>query len=304
MRILINFLTWLFVKWWLRFISDDASREDITSTILGSVRSFDPVANPIHQRMIQRANELRVELEELRDDLREVSSRLTGHTSSWILIPALVLLFNGEALGCLLLMGWLGVENPERWVLALMLASGLFLLTMLSARRGRIDPQIVPEDHAGAGPKSTPWWFYLVLGAYSLLVLSFAVIRMHAATVDGTSPLLDLASATVALAASCGPAWVAEFLMRRVSATIVLERERRNLLREIRRRERELEKLEKSRTKIVAQEENRRSAGRQMDSIVRVHRASRNDNRAGGGSSSVVPISRERNEDGKDKRQS
>jgi len=84
------------------------------------------------------------------------------------------------------------------------------------------------------------WWFYLVLLAYALLIVAVTVLRVDEMSTgaDGSRPA-ELAAGVIMLFTTVGPAWVAELTMRRRAAAVVLSKERRKLVRRIRRADRQ-----------------------------------------------------------------
>jgi len=81
-------------------------------------------------------------------------------------------------------------------------------------------------------------WFYLTLAAYVALVLAVMLIRVNGVSSDESgSSDVDYAVGVVMLFATVGPALVGEMAMRRLLPAVRLRKERRNILRRIRRAE-------------------------------------------------------------------
>lgn len=111
------------------------SRDDHVVADLGPRPAFDPVGNQRHAQ-INAANLDRAEAEELRADLRQAEDELLRHPSSQGLGAGLLFCFGVEVLGAIQIMRGLGVDGPERTLLAAMLAAFVIFLTYMTARAG------------------------------------------------------------------------------------------------------------------------------------------------------------------------
>jgi len=112
------------------------SIEDHVFAKLGPRPRFDPVGNLEHAHIARDINS-RAEIEELYDDLHRVEDGLIQHPSPLGLRILLLFLFCIEGVAGVLVMKELGLENPERSALGLMLALFIFFITRAAAQVGR-----------------------------------------------------------------------------------------------------------------------------------------------------------------------
>lgn len=169
-----------------------------------------PVENPEHSEWV-RTLAKRSELEELREDITRTEDIVARGPSQVGLLVGLILTFLVELLGAILIMNEVGVEPRERTPLAFALALAVIGLTAVAAKGS------TPlESDMGVAPAIRRTLFsMIVLGAYTALVGSIAVVRVINALDQQTVPAQAIANALILLATGVGPAWCAEALMRR-----------------------------------------------------------------------------------------
>lgn len=193
---------------------------------LGLRPKLDPVGNPEHAVLVSTlANRTRID--ELRDDVGQAEDMLGEHASPIVLTVGLVVTVAVEVLGALLIMKALGVHPAERLPLGLALALALVGITAVLAHRTAA--RAVPGKQ-GEGGGALPVahgrsaWTLVVLVAYSLFVAAITIIRIQSSTDEDASQLEIVAQSLLMLATSLGPAWIAEYLMRRRAPSVALRR--------------------------------------------------------------------------------
>ncbi len=168
-----------------------------TIEMIGPRPAFDPEKNFAHRSvafdLVNTAKQ-----DELRPQVVAVREELTRHPSPRHLLLGIVGLLLVEALAGIGVFREEGFPNPDRTIFGLMLAVGIVALTWLSVRLGTKKP----------GIRRSPW-FYFVVAAYGIVVLSVAFLRTEG---GGEDPSLPLAVLMVLLTA--GTAWLIEYLIR------------------------------------------------------------------------------------------
>jgi hypothetical protein len=168
--------------------------DDSIMALIGRRPTYEPQNNPTHLAWSRAINP--VERTELEDDLRHVQSDLAESPSLLGMTMIGALLFVVEVLGALLIMKALGLQNPERTVYAIALASSLFFLTSRLAR---------------AQESSRKIWFPILLGFYAALVIGIAAVRLDSTAGDEfESRSFSWGSTIVMLATTIVPAFFFE----------------------------------------------------------------------------------------------
>lgn len=214
--------------------------DDEVTAELGPEPVFDGVNDPEHGQVAQALS--RSEIDEAEADVRRVDDEASRHSSPWLLFAFLTGLFLVEWIGASMVFRAIQVDNPERAVLGGMLAIFAFFITYCTVRLAET-PSAGGAQAVQPGGRST--WFYVVLGAYALLVIAVVALRVNAAsgTPDG-STATDTASGLVMLFVTIGPAAVAEMVMRRWAPAAEHAKTRRVLRRRLAARERALRRAE------------------------------------------------------------
>ena len=180
---------------------DKSQVDDSITALIGRRPAYEPQTNPTHLALSRAISP--VERTELEDDLRDVQSDLAERPSLLGMNLIGALLFVVEVLGALLIMKALGLQNPERTVYAIALASSLFFLTSRLAR---------------AQERPRKIWFTVLLLCYGALVIGIASVRLDSTAGDEfESRSFSLGSTIVMLATTIVPA----FFFERIWATRV-----------------------------------------------------------------------------------
>lgn len=182
------------------------SRDSRITRRLGTRPTFDPVNNHEHGQMAQ-ALQRGAEVAELTDDLRRAEDEASRHSPPFGLTLLILFCLAVEALGGVLIMQALGVNEGERLPLGVALALALIGITAVTSNR---------TVEMGA-PEATPTRksaTVFVLGVYSLLVVALAFVRLRMSNEDGGG-LEALPETIVMIATSVGPAWLAEHFLRK-----------------------------------------------------------------------------------------
>lgn len=186
------------------------SGEDHILADLGPRPVFDPLNSPEHARIAADLNRT-AEAEEWRSDLQREEDVQTGHVSTPSAMVSLVFLYFVEALGCTFVLRSLGFESPERILFGLGLAAIIFVLAAGVARRPR-------------------WWSVAV---FSTLAIAITVIRVNDVTTDDDASAMAWAGALILLAATIGPAILAEKTILRLTPALRSVREMRKYRRRV-----------------------------------------------------------------------
>jgi len=217
--------------------------EDRIEAALGPRPALNPVGNPEHGRLVAALDRTRID--DLREDVSRLETALDGSIGPFVITAGLVALFVAEWVGAILVARGVGFVAAERIVVGCALASAVFALTALAARRAAVTSAAGSSD--GDRPRRPPErspWSWLVIGAYAVLVTAVAAVRVLGAADEEASEIQLAADALIMLAAAVGPAWLADALMRRRAAAA----RSFGVLRTLRRRLRQAE-----RARVVAQ---------------------------------------------------
>lgn len=194
----------------------DVSEQYLTST-LGPRPEWD-TTNPYY---MQLTSDMQTgPLPELEDDLRNIEEEQTRHTAPLLLTIVLFLLYGAEAVGSILIFRALGYDGAVRFILGAMLAALVFFITIIAAKQ------------AERGQRTG--WFYLAVIAFALLIVAITIVRVHEASTEDTSLLMELATGALMMFTSVGPALYAEYLGRQREVSVRLARRARQLRRRIR----------------------------------------------------------------------
>jgi len=194
---------------------------------LGPRPGWDPNNNLEHGHIAHDLHN-RAEIEELEEDLRHEEDEMSHHPSPGALNASLVFLFCAEFVGSSLVARALGLENPEKSIVAALLACFAFFVTFVTVRSA-----LGTSPRPGEVPRRSPW-FSLFVVVYAAFVVSVAILRVDETSAsEGSSTGVDLASAAVMLFATVGPAAVAESTMRRRAPAAFHTKEIRKLRRRL-----------------------------------------------------------------------
>lgn len=221
-------------------------------------REFDPAHHPEEAQLAASLNNQGRVV-----DARAETDRLTREVAahSFLSIPlfggGLVLAGMTEMLAQVLLMAQLGIENPPRTLLGIGSAALLLVLTDLATRRSVSHP-----SGTGAAAVSRPAWWYLVVAAYGLVVVATTVIRVTNVAVESEeSTVAIIATGVLLLSTTVGPAFLAEYCMRRLTPISRTRRQLRIARSELHGLIREQERARRQVTAIHAR--NERASDRQ-----------------------------------------
>jgi hypothetical protein len=215
----MTLFTWLARRFTTRAAKQhhtDVSEQYLTST-LGPRPEWD-TSNPYY---MQLTSDMQAgPLPELEDDLRNIEEEQTRHTAPLLLTIVLFLLYGAEAVGSILIFRALGYDGAVRFILGAMLAALVFFITIIAAKQS--------ERGQRTG------WFYLAIIAYALLIVAITIVRVHEASTEDTSLLMELATGALMMFTSVGPALYAEYIGRQREVSVRLARRARQLRRRIR----------------------------------------------------------------------
>jgi hypothetical protein len=193
------------------------SSEDHITAAIGQRSQFDPAKNPEHGETARVLAE-RPQLEEDRQDMARKENEVLQTPSPLVLASGLVVAVAIELVGAFLIVKDIGISETERVPVALALALAVIGLTTLTAR----GPSPSPANEEGGGvvekTLTTVRRAVVRLGiliTYTAVAVAIAVVRIVSAMDDQTLTAQAFAGAVVMLAASIGPAWFAESLIRR-----------------------------------------------------------------------------------------
>lgn len=224
------------------------SVEDRIVAECGPRPKLDPVANPEHGQLVAALAE-RVRIEELREDLARVEDELAKHMSPLLLGLGLLAAMAIEVLGALLIMRALQVPSNERLPLGLALAFALIGITAVVAHRTASRADDEKERAKGKTSRGLSWlkrsaWTLIIVVIYTAFVGAITVIRLQSSAEGDGSPLEIIAQALLMLATCLGPAWMAEWLMRRRAPAVAVRKRHRLLARRIKDTERAYRKAQ------------------------------------------------------------
>lgn len=195
----------------------------------------------------------RTKVQELKEDIAAAEDSLAAHPPPFLLTLGLVFTIGVEFVGAVLILRALGVPPNERLPLGLALSFALLGITAVLARRTSAAPATAGESPVGAAPPKTPGRSaatFIILLAYSALVAAFTVLRISSSTDEDASDFEIIASSFVLLAASIGPAWMAEWLLRLRAPSVALRKRLRTLRRRLGLEERAHGKAKEKMTRI------------------------------------------------------
>jgi hypothetical protein len=168
-----------------------------TTEMIGQRPSFEPKTNLAHRSIaIDLGNT--EEMDELRPKVIALKDELARHISPTILNLGIAGLLLVEALAGIGVFREEGFGNPDRVIFGLMLAIGIVALTWLTVRLGTREPGLRRSR-----------WFYVVVAAYAVVILSVAFLR---SSEGDSAPSLPLAVLMILL--TVGAAWLIEHLIR------------------------------------------------------------------------------------------
>jgi hypothetical protein len=197
---------------------------------LGTPPGWDPVANHLHGQVVEGLHRT-PELEDLEADRERARRELARHPSPLVLSLGILAAFVVEVMGAILIMRSLEVPALERFFLGTALACSLVGFTAALSGQG--------DTGSSPAPRRTGRALVLLLG-YSLFVVALAMARLLNWSDEDISLPALFSEGVIMLAVSLGPAWLLEYLIRRLAPARLLSREVRLLTRRIREIEREV----------------------------------------------------------------
>lgn len=179
---------------------------------LGLRPKLDAANNPEHAEFVRVLGD-RVRVDELKEDTLRIEREAAEHGSAALYTTGIVATVVLEAFGANQLMGSLGMESSERFLLGLALAIALVGFTYIASNR--VAPTSEEEASGVMQAAKRSLMSMIILGMYSAIVVAIAVIRVESSTDDESSGLGSVAQALVLLVTAVGPAWLAEWLIRK-----------------------------------------------------------------------------------------
>lgn len=218
------------------------SVEDRIVAELGPRPKLDSTGNPEHAEFVTALQD-NVRIAELREDLVRAEDVASNHYPPILYTAGLAVAVAAEVLGAILIMRALGVRPAERLPLGFALALALIGITAVTAHRtsARASEGLKTNSLNTPRPKRSVWTLLLLL-AYSLFVGAIAVVRIQSSTDEDASRIGTVASSLLMLATCLGPAWMAEWLMRKRALAVAAHRPVRMLRRRLRDAERALKR--------------------------------------------------------------
>jgi len=217
-----NFMVWLQARrdgrfgWYSRF--------DVVLRWMGRRIVWDPIENPVHQR-IDNLLELDSRAEQHETERQAVEKEQAKRTSFWILATLFTLLFIGDLFGSIQLFKTLGFEGFRRVLMAFALSAVLFALPLLAVR---------------FYTKKTKHWFYVVSAVLLLVIAAIGTLQLNeTAAQTGQFAIQDIAAGALLSLAVIGPALLAKFVLSSLEPVWQLRKERARLIKEIRNAKRE-----------------------------------------------------------------
>lgn len=112
--------------------------------ILGKPRPFDPVNDPEHGDLAERANS-DADIEERKADLEEQDKKCAWYMRRWVLVSGLSIVLVLEAISCIQVFAALGIEMPERAFFGFGLTAVMLVLTFFLVRHARHTKEDIPS---------------------------------------------------------------------------------------------------------------------------------------------------------------
>jgi hypothetical protein len=229
----VTFLRTLLVRSGAR---DDArlglnSEDDRNLAARGPRPVLDPVGNPEHATYVSTLAE-KGKLEELREDIGKAEDALAHHASPLFLNVCLLIAVAVEFVGASLLLRVLGVAPGERLPLSLALAIALIGVTAVISSRAASAP-------VSGAPLSWTGRLKRILGTsalslvYAAFIGAITIVRVTGTTDEDASQVEILAQSLLLLATSAGPAWAAEWAMRKRAPGVLLRKHLQTLRRRL-----------------------------------------------------------------------
>ena len=187
-----------------------------TMEMIGPRPVFEPEKNLAHRSVAYDLVNT-TKQDELRPRVVALRQELTSHLSPRLLNLLIVGLLLVEALAGIGVFREQGFSNPDRTIFGVMLAVGIVSLTWLSVRLGTKKPGIRRSR-----------WFYVVVGAYGVVILSVAFLRSGGSGEESSFPI-----AVLMVLLTVGAAWLIEYLIRLGAPARELTRRLRTLEKEL-----------------------------------------------------------------------
>ena len=172
------------------------------------------------------AHEQRGVIDSLAGELRELSRALTRLPHYFFPCLFLVLAFFGDLAGSDSLFKDLGAMPPERWIFSVAFVLFLFVLAGFAGNAAKVSGRL-------------PKWWYLVIVCIALLTISLTAVRVMSAATTGDPLFGEIARGIVQLAATVGPALLAEVLLEKLRMIMPVWRLKWSLSWQLRKGQRE-----------------------------------------------------------------
>ncbi len=223
---------------------------------LGPRPQLRPAENPEHGEWVRILAD-RAHVGELREDITRAEDSTSNLPSPIGIVGGLALTVFVEVVGSILIMSDVGVDARERLPLACALAFAVIGLTAVAARSSASSRSSSPDGSPPTAPDGATIrrtiFSLVVLGAYTALVASIAVIRVLNALDEETVRAQAFANALVMLATAIGPAWCAELLLRRWRRSVPARKHLKMLRRRLKEAERKREQAQAAVNRITQQ---------------------------------------------------
>lgn len=216
------------------------SGEDRVTVELGPRPVFDAVGNPEHARLAVAQDG--VVIAETREDLMRAEDAAERHASPTMLMAGVVVALAIETIGAVLITRALGLPPAERLPLGFALATAVIGITAVTAHRVPTVRGAI-ESHGSDGTTvvavtKRSLVTLVVFAVYAALVVAITVVRLRNAGGEDSTELEALAESALMLATSLGPAWLAEWLIRRRAPAVSAVKRMRALRKRLREAER------------------------------------------------------------------
>lgn len=186
-----------------RRIARDAGQAALLSTPLKSILDTYTVS-VLGPRPVNSSPPAQPDTAEDQKSMDDTRKELLKFSYPKLFPVALICLFFVETIGCSLLVGNLGLENPMRTVFGIACAMGIFVITYYLNKYNKRGLRIV------------------LTVAYVTLAIAIAVLRLGEMQAEESSFLYDVAEAIVVIFFTVGPAWLADIFIRQLALTVPL----------------------------------------------------------------------------------
>lgn len=221
------FCKWVRGKWHVfrvrRIAENDAGRSDARPdpdtaviAVIGPRPELDPF-DPAIEYTTETIAEAKLEQHTRKASMQRAEDALIKYPSRNALRCGLAALCGGESVGTALLLRDVGVDAPDRYVLAPLGATFLFLFVGLVVKYG------IQTDRDGHQHRR--WWVPILYATFVIVIAGIAVARFSALSVGDGSFWSDLATSVVMMITVLGPSALAEHLLVRLRDVAPLQKE-------------------------------------------------------------------------------